>query len=83
MWLNQTRAKQTVVPSILGRQGIDRQEILRRTLAVLPDKSLPKPVRAPPGHCWNLEAGPVIKIPDMPLPVNDNFRAADIALKAA
>jgi hypothetical protein len=52
-------------------------------LATLPDKSLPKPVRAPPGHYWNLAVGPVIKIADKLLPANDNCSVEAVASKAA
>jgi hypothetical protein len=50
MWLSQIRVKQEVVPSVewrlSGRYKLGSvDEIVREVLAVLPDKSLPKPVR--------------------------------------
>ena len=83
MWLNQIHAKQTRVPSVewrsLNRYKLGSvDEIIRETLAVLADESLPDA-----GPSWNLAAGPIIKIPDTPLPSNDNSRAASAARKAA
>jgi hypothetical protein len=48
-----------------------------------PVKSLPMPVRAPIGHYWNQVTGPVIKLPDNPLPANDSFPLDTVALAAA
>lgn len=88
MWQSQVRARQEQVTSVEWRRSgryklgsVD--EVISGTLAVLPDKSLPLPVRAPPGHYWNLAAGPVIKITDTPLAGNDNFRSDTVALQAA
>jgi hypothetical protein len=44
---------------------------------------LPMPVRATKGHYLNLAAGPVIKLPDNPLPANDNRCANAAASEAA
>ena len=75
LWLSQIRARQTVV----HRPGFSVDEIIREILAILPDKSLPKPVRAVEAHdlYLNLVAGPVR------VPANDNYRNATAASKAA
>jgi hypothetical protein len=65
------------------RQDNDSDTPTRSSLLVtIPDQSLPMPVRAPPGHYWNLAAGPVIKLPDNRLPVNDNRRVEAVAFAA-
>jgi hypothetical protein len=50
--------------------------------SITPVKSLPMPVRAPVAHYWNQAAGPVIKLPDNPLPANDSFPFDTFALAA-
>jgi hypothetical protein len=81
MWLNQIRAKQIPMqkPGLTAaRRQASVDAIIKEVLAILPDKSLPKPVRAPAGHYWNLAAGPVIKLAD-----NDNCRVEAVASNAA
>jgi hypothetical protein len=74
------------------RKGLERQKLApaRSNRCKIPSVSdmmipiaLPKPVRAPDGHYWNQAAGPVIKLADMPLPANDNFRSDSADRKAA
>jgi hypothetical protein len=79
MWQSQIRARQTIV----HRPGFSVDDIIKGTLAVLPDKSLPKPVRATEGHYLNLAAGPVIKLADKPLAANDNCRIDAVVQMAA
>ncbi len=81
MWLDQIRAKQIPMqkPGLTAaRRQASVDAIIKEVLAILPDKSLPKPVRAPAGHYWNQATGPVIKLAD-----NDNCRVEAVASNAA
>jgi hypothetical protein len=51
--------------------------------SAMPAKSSPMSVRAPIGHYWNQATGPVIKLPDNPLPANDSFPFDAVAVAAA
>jgi hypothetical protein len=64
VWLNQIRAKQTPV----HRPGFSVDDIIKGTLAILPEKTLPKPVCDPSG---------------LKLPANDNWRVEAVASNAA
>jgi hypothetical protein len=72
MWAHQVRARQIPV----HRPGFSVDDTIKGKLAILADKSLPKPVRAPAssGRHLNQTAGSVIKLADKPLAVNDNYR---------
>jgi hypothetical protein len=76
-------ARQTIV----HRPGFSVDDIIRETLAILPDKSLPKLVEI----VHIIKTAPIVSMPMIldfdpvkakPLPSNDNLHTADVALAA-